>query len=160
MIILGESAAERCYRSAELARANLASVRDCDIALADDASDRETRARLHVNRAVIYLSMNRSSNAIRDLKRAQALGHDAPEVHQNYSAAYIQLKQPSDAIEAATRALELGTDHPHRAHFNRGVAYEMLGDFDAAYVEYTTAAELSPDWPLPHQQLQRFTVVE
>ena len=76
----------------------------------------------------------------------------------NRGAARIGLKAPEAALADITRAIELGVSEPAKAHYNRALAYEKLRDLKSAWLDYTRAAELDPEWPAPHTELSRFTV--
>ncbi|MCW5724976.1 MAG: hypothetical protein KIS81_08450 [Maricaulaceae bacterium] len=158
-VVLGDTGSAACYRGAASGMASTAALRDCDSALAEDAMSRETRAKTLINRAVIYLQMERAEEALRDLDAAVAMNFQAPEIHLNYSGAYIRLNRLDEAIEQATLAIESGFSQIHRAYFNRAIAYEEIGDIHAAYADYSRAAELAPEWSPPRRQLERFTVV-
>ena len=76
----------------------------------------------------------------------------------NRGAAKIGLKAPEAALVDINRALELGVSEPAKAHYNRALAYERLGDLKSAWLDYTKAAELDPVWDAPRKELTRFTV--
>jgi Flp pilus assembly protein TadD len=67
-------------------------------------------------------------------------------------------KAPEAALVDINRALELGVSDPAKAHYNRALAYERMGDLKAAWLDYTKAAELDPEWDAPRTELTRFTV--
>lgn len=159
MVVVGRSAAASCYYNASMHQYDLAALRDCNAAFDHNMMNRETRARTHVNRAVILMNMGQPMSAVRDLDDAVSLGFTPAEVYLNYSAAYVRLNQPDDAIRAATEALDAGIDHPERAYVNRAVAHEMRGDNVAAYQDYLTALELDPDWTAVRRELDRFRLV-
>jgi tetratricopeptide (TPR) repeat protein len=62
------------------------------------------------------------------------------------------------AVESITRGIGLNTEEPHKAYYNRAIAYEAIGNVRAAYDDYTRAAELAPEWAQPRTELARFTV--
>jgi tetratricopeptide (TPR) repeat protein len=76
----------------------------------------------------------------------------------NRGAARIGLKAPEAALADINRALELGVAEPAKAHFNRALAHERLGDLRSAWLDYTKAAELDPEWSAPRTELTRFSV--
>jgi tetratricopeptide (TPR) repeat protein len=63
-----------------------------------------------------------------------------------------------EGVEQIDKGLSLGVKDPEKAFFNRGLANEALGDLQAAYRDYSRAAELKPDWAAPKTELARFSV--
>lgn len=159
MVVVGRSAPASCYQNAAMHQYDQAALRDCDAAFDHNMMDRQTRARTHINRAVILMNMGQPQSALRDLDAATHLGFTPPEVHLNYSAAYVRLNRPQDAINAATAAIDAGIDHPERAYVNRAVAHEMMDNNLAAYEDYLSALELNPEWTAVRRELDRFQVV-
>ncbi|MGE0046032.1 MAG: tetratricopeptide repeat protein, partial [Hyphomonadaceae bacterium] len=64
------------------------------------------------------------------------------------------------AVESITRGLTLDPEEPHKAYFNRALAYEAMGNVRAAYADYRRAQELSPSWDAPQRELARYTVTQ
>lgn len=159
MVVVGRSAAAGCYHNAAMHQYDMAALRDCNAAFDHNMMDRDTRARTHVNRAVILMNMGQPLSAVRDLEDAVDLGFNLPEVQLNFSAAYVRLNRPADAVQAATNAIEAGIEHPERAYVNRAIAYEMMDNNLAAYQDYLTALELKPDWTAVRRELDRFQVI-
>jgi tetratricopeptide (TPR) repeat protein len=46
-----------------------------------------------------------------------------------------------EAIDLYSKAIEIMPNH-FKAHFNRGFAYDKLGEFDLAIEDYTSALEI------------------
>ena len=157
-VVVGEGPATSCYQNAMHGRSDLQSLQACNTALNATINNRTDRRRTHVNRAVIYLAMDRPEQALADLDRAVRMNLRGPEVDLNYSAAYLRLGRNEDAIRAATRVLEADYHRPHQAYFNRAIAHESMGDLVAAYDDFSRASELAPDWPAPRRELERFQV--
>lgn len=128
----------------------------CDFALRDSSLGDEERARLQLNRAALSAARGDGRSAINDLNAAQALLGDLPELHLTLSAARIRIGDFNGAYESAGRALELGLEPSHLGHFNRAIALERLGRYDAAYASYVEAARLAPDNALLAAQPRRF----
>ncbi|HAQ35378.1 MAG: hypothetical protein CMF74_09145 [Maricaulis sp.] len=158
MVVVGRSAAAACYHNAVMHQYDRAALNDCNSAFDYAVMNRETRARTHVNRAVLLMNMGQPVSALRDLDAAVALRFSPPEVHLNYSAAYVRLERPHEAVAAATAALDAGIAHPERAYVNRAVAYEMMGDNASAYADYLAALQHDPDWIDVQRELSRFQV--
>ena len=158
MVVVGRSAAAACYQNAAMHRYDQSALSDCDAAFDYGMMNRETRARTHINRAVILMNMGQPVSAMHDLNSAVSLNFVPPEVQLNYSAVFVRLNRPQDAVDAATLAIEAGISHPERAYVNRAVAYEMMDDNASAYRDYLTALELDPSWSDVRRELDRFQV--
>lgn len=158
MVVIGNSPAAQCYENALWRRAYNSALNPCDLALAaDDISPRD-RHRTLVNRAVIFLHLERAEAALADLDAARDSGFDSPEIDMNRSAALIRLERYEEAVEAATRALENGLHEEEKAYFNRAIAHERMGRIAQAYDDFRAAAAHAPHWDLPREQLERFRV--
>jgi tetratricopeptide (TPR) repeat protein len=155
--VIGPGPAQRCYELARDGASGLASVQECTAALDGFLSEADRAATL-TNRAALRLQRREGAEALTDLDAALALRTDQGEAHVNRGAALILLRRFDEALAAIDQGLALGTDDPHEAFFNRGIAHEALDNLSAAYRDYTRAAELAPDWPLPRAELARFTV--
>ena len=158
MIVIGNSPAAQCYENAIWQRSYSSALQPCDQALASDDLSARDRRRTLVNRAVIYLHLDRPELAISDLDRAVEAGFDSPEIDMNRSAALIRLGDYEEAVDAATRALEAGLREEEKAYFNRAVAYEQMGRIANAYDDFRAAAAAAPHWNEPREQLERFSV--
>ena len=111
-----------------------------------------------MNRAIVYLYMDREEMALNDLETAQRTNPETAEIYLNLSATYVRMGRNAEAIEAATEALERGYSLPHRAYYNRAAAHENAGNFAAAYRDLQEAARLAPEWPAPRRELERFSI--
>lgn len=157
-IVIGESAAARCYQNALYGRSDQSALADCDMALESGTTTRSDRQKTYVNRAIVYLNMDREEMALEDLEQARRMNPETPEIYLNLSAAYVRLGRNVEAIAAATEALERGYGEAHRAYYNRAAAYENAGNYAAAYQDLREAARLAPEWPAPRRELERFSV--
>ena len=80
------------------------------------------------------------------------------EAYVNRGAAAIGDHRYAESRPDLNKAIELGTEEPAKIYYNRALAYEGLDDVKSAYFDYLKAAELSPDWPAPKDELVRFSV--
>jgi len=157
--VYGQGPGHLCYEGARSGRADARALADCDEALGSAAqlSQRDTAATL-VNRGVIRLQRRDAPAALADFDRAIQVRPSLGEAHVNRGAALILRGDFAGAVVAIDRGLELGAADPHEAYFNRAIAWEQLDNLPQAYADYRKAQALAPDWPLPAQELARFTV--
>ncbi|MEE2525312.1 tetratricopeptide repeat protein [Hyphobacterium sp. HN65] len=158
MVVIGNTPASQCYENALWQRAYSSALQPCDLALASDELSARDRHRTLVNRAVIFLHLERPEEALADLDLAHDSGFVAPEIDMNRSAALIRLERYEEAVEAATLALEGGLRDEEKAYFNRAVAYERMGRIAQAYDDFRAATARAPDWDEAREQLERFRV--
>ncbi len=83
---------------------------------------------------------------------------DQARTYVNRGAAYVGSSRYDEGLAQIDRGLALGVKDPQKAYYNRAIAHENLGDVKAAYLDFSKAAELDPDWQAPKQELTRFTV--
>lgn len=157
-IVIGESKQYSCYEHALYDRDSPAALRDCDAAVEDAAAMYHDRAASHVNRGIVQMRRGAYDEALRDYDAALKIEPDLGDAYVNRAVVYIRQQRFAEAVEAVTTALTLKVEHPQSAYFNRAVAHEALGDLKSAYFDYSKAAELAPDWALPKQELERFSV--
>ncbi len=150
------SAISECEHAARGGGDNPRALGACDFALRDSSLGEEERARLQLNRAALSAARGDGRSAMSDLMAAQGLLGELPELHLTLSAAQIRTGDFNGAQASARRALELGLEPSHLAHFNRAIALERLGQYDAAYEAYREAARLAPENALLAAQPRRF----
>lgn len=163
VMVLGNGQAQTCASHAFLAADGKMSpntaVQTCTDALAVENLSSFDQAATFNNRGVIRLSMlDEASLALEDFNAAVKIDPDLAESYVNRGAALIQAERWADAITELDRGLAMGPRQPWRAHFNRAIARESLGDVQGAYADYKKAQELKPDWERPTQELARFQV--
>ena len=161
-LILGGGRAKACYDAARAIEnrgpASAAQIAACDEALQTEALSVRDRAGTFVNRGILHMSRKAYEAALADYSQAIRLAPESGVAHVNRGAALIALERAEEGVEAIDQGLALKADQPEKAYFNRGYGREMLGDVKGAYLDFTRAAELRPDWELPRQELSRFTV--
>lgn len=139
-------------------RMALSPLEICTLAIEDEASTPTTRAGSYNNRGVLLFEEGRLEESLRDFDSALEESELLAAAHINRGYTLVALQRWADSIAAFNRGIELGAPDPARAHFNRGIAHEELGDVRSAYYDYKTASELNPEWEDPKRELARFTV--
>jgi tetratricopeptide (TPR) repeat protein len=161
-LVLGGGQAQACYDAARRIdaprSATAAQLQACTDALESEALSVNDRAGTLVNRGILQMSRQAYAAALADYAAALRLRPDNGVAHVNRGAALIGLGRAREAVEAIDRGLALNAAEPEKAYFNRAYAREQLGDIKGAYLDFTRAAELRPDWDLPRTELARFTV--
>lgn len=156
--VLGGGLAKECSQYAIAGETHQKFEEVCTLALQTESLNPRDRAGTYVNRGVFKLRRGEWEQARYDFDRAVQIKPDLGEAYVNRGAAALGAKRHQEALTFINKALELGVDEPEKAYFNRALAYEGLDDMKAAYLDYMKAAELSPDWTAPRQELSRFTV--
>lgn len=160
VMVIGNSAARRCYEAAESPLSpQVADIRGCDASIREEALSREDLVATYVNRGILKLRREMVVESIADFDAAIAMNPNQPEAYLNKGAALIRQENAGEALRLFTIALERNTTRPELAHFGRAVANETLGNTRDAYNDYVRASELRPDWEEPRAELTRFRVV-
>ena len=160
--VFGNGYAQNCAEAAREVENGLASnaqsVQACNQAIVSENLAPRDLAGTYINRGVLFLARGGYRDAKKDFDSAVILMPDLGEAYTDRGAALVALGRYQDAIIDLTRGLALNSGEPEKAYFNRGLAEEALDDIKAAYLDYSRAAELKPDWILPRNELSRFTV--
>ena len=158
-VITGNGYARDCYRAASIAaRIHYTSskeIMNCNHALNYSAMSLRDRAATLTNRGIIYMALEDYERAISDYSSALKLKPEFGEIYVNIGNIYYLGKVFDKAIQEYTSAIDKATSKIHIAHLNRGMAYENLGDFDNAELDYRAAMELLPDAALPQVRLDQ-----
>jgi len=157
-LVIGGGAAKECATAAIDGRSDEASVTKCTLALETEIISFRDRARTFVNRGVLQMRQRDYEDAVSDFDAASKIDPSLGEAYVNRGAAYVWSKRYGEGLAQIDQGLALGVKDPEKAYFNRAIAHEKLGDVKAAYLDYTKAAELDPDWDAPKTELTRFTV--
>ncbi len=156
--VLGSERAEACFNAAKAGSSHEAAIRNCTDALEMDQLTRTNRAGTLVNRGVMYLRQRNVEKALADFDAANNLAPEIGEVHVNRGAALLLMADYEGAVKEISLGLDLGAEDAHEAYYNRGLAFEYMGNVARAYYDYKAANTLKPEWELPAKELQRFTV--
>lgn len=160
--LAAQRAAKYCADAAAVAIADK-NVTDADMAKCNKAVElarfNGDRAAALSNRGLLQFERANYNAAIEDSTAAIALDRGLVEAMVNRGASYLKLRRPSDAEANFSRALTLAPAYAAKIHFNRAMAREDMGDRNGAYADYARASRLAPQWDLPKQQMNRFTIV-
>ncbi len=157
--VLGGGLGHECYVAAESASPSRANLEICNRALVEEQLTVSDRAATYVNRGIVRMQAKDLNAAIADFDTAIRAKPDTAEAYVNKGIAMIHLgNHERDAVNLLTLGLARGPAQPEIAYYVRGLANEALGQTREAFEDYSHAASLKPDWPLPAEQLERFTV--
>ena len=160
VLIIGGGAGKDCYQAVKF---NLfpsqADEKTCTEAIQSASLDRESRAATFINRGIVRMRRGDYVASLEDYAKAEQLTPNAGALFLNRGAALIGTGQYDNALASLQKALDLETQDTHAAHYNMGIAQELLGEVELAYKSYQTALELKPDWALASNALERFTVL-
>lgn len=156
--VIGGGLASACSQFAINGRSDEYALNTCSLALETESLIRRNRAATLVNRGVIQLRRKAFPAANRDFDAAIRLQPAMGEAYVNRGAALIAQRRWAEGVAEIDRGLALTPDEPEKAYFNRALAWEGLDDMEAAWRDYSRAAELAPDWEAPRKELARFTV--
>jgi len=158
VVSLGGGFARACYVAAEAQNSSAITLRDCDLALAEQSLDARDIVATHVNRGILRMLGDNKIGAEADFRRAIELDPNEPEAWLNYGILRLNQKNSAAAIQMFERALALQTRRPELAYFGRALANEDRGNVRAAYVDLKRAQMLAPKWALPAEELSRYQV--
>ena len=157
--VLGNgSAAVTCYQSAEARARTAMAIAQCSTALNDDMLNVDDRVATLINRGIVLMLADRTSEAVRDFDHAITIDANQPEAYLNKGLTQFRLGDSVGAQALASRALELRTRKPAIAYYVRALAAEDRGDVRSAYADLRRAAAIEPGWSEPATELQRYRV--
>lgn len=102
-----------------------------------------------VNRGATHLQLGRLDRAFDDLTQAIRLNANNPRAFTNRGQVYMELQFFEEAVDDFTTAMDLSPT-PEAAIvplFNRGLAWEALGEEGEAFQDFALAYDLAPDHP-------------
>jgi len=159
-LIIGGGAGKDCFNAVKLNPFPTAfHEKKCSEAILSGSLDRKNLAATLINRGIIRMRRGNFVESLEDYARAEALTPDVGALHLNKGAALIGTGQYAEALASLEKSLALETQDPEAAYYNIGVAHERLGQVEPAYRNYQTALELKPNWSLPSNALERFTIL-
>lgn len=162
--LIGNGMARKCEAHAKLASDRMMSpqhaVSTCTEALNLEALTAADRAATLNNRGVVLLhEMGEIGPALADFDAAIGVAPKRAESYINRGGILLRQERYSEAIVELEQGLTLGNlKEPWKAHYNRALAREALGDLRGARDDYAAALELKPDWEIASEQLARFSV--
>lgn len=158
-VIGGESTARNCYMAATIASqmqiGSREDIEECTFALENVSLRYRDRVATLINRGIIYVAMERYDEAIKDYDRAFRLDPDVAELHVNRGNMFYMGQAYEKAIEEYTSAINMEFTKEHVALYNRGLAYEKIGELEKAEADYRRAIELVPEWGRAQDKLER-----
>ena len=157
-LVIGNGEAKECSDAAFGGKADSHAIMACTTALEVETLNFRDRARTYVNRGVLQMRQRQFAAARADFDQATGIDPQLGEAYVNRGATLVGEDRFREGVEQIDKGLSLGVKDPEKAFFNRGLANEALGDLQAAYRDYSRAAELKPDWAAPKTELARFSV--
>lgn len=134
--------------------------------IAEDATGYETllsvdthNPQLHEAVAALYLSLDRTDDAIAHLRESLRINPDRVEAHYNLATALVWQGRLEEAIDHFHRALQRQPDHV-AAHVNLGAVYRSQHRFDEAIVELDRALKIDPRNAAAHTNLASALVAQ
>lgn len=160
VIVLGNGAANACWRGAEFGAGDLdIAFTECSRALAQPGISAYNKAATYVNRSVLRIRAGDNSGALADADMAANISPNMGEAYVNRGAALLNLMRPDQALEAIDVGLDRGTKRLHLVYYNRASAKYLLGDIPGAYYDYLASLEANPNFALATEALSHFEVV-
>jgi len=101
------------------------------------------RAALRDDIAVLYMELNRPSDAVPHFEASMKLNPESAPAHFNYGTALAAAGRPQDAMTQYERALQLRPDYAI-ARNNLGTVLLQLGRAQEALAAFREAAEINP----------------
>jgi tetratricopeptide (TPR) repeat protein len=160
VMVFGGGNARRCYEAVKDKALPFKALEICDLALEQEDLSQKNRAATHNNRGILHMRAGRHDRAMKDYQAGIKLSPDMPEAKINLGAMLYYLGRYSEAVAALDEGVKIeDTEARAAAYYNRGLAQEMLGEVEKAYVDYKTALSLDPGLSQAERQLRRFRVV-
>ena len=157
-----ETAGRHCAAAASAALAGRTAT-DADIAKCTKAVNLAgfdvDRAAALSNRSLLNYIRADYTGAVADSTEALKFDGRLVEALVNRGSSYLKMRRSADADANFSRALSLAPALAEKINFNRAMAVEDKGDRHGAYADYARASRLAPQWDLPRQQMNRFTIV-
>jgi tetratricopeptide (TPR) repeat protein len=159
--IIGSSAeGMQCYTTAKMVSEKrfkkIADIEPCNKALREDNLNRHDRGATLVNRGLINAVLGNFELAHDDYDEAMRIDPETIGItHINRGNAYYMQQNYRDALDSYTMAVEMNADPWHVALHNQAMAYEKVGDLDAAEAGFLKALELVPGWETAQVRLER-----
>lgn len=158
-VIGGQQSARDCYMAATIAAqfhsASREDIDTCTFALENTSLNLQDRVATLVNRGIIYVALEEYNKAVKDYDKAYKINPDVAEVHVCRGNMFFMTNRFIDAVVEYTTAIELDPSKQYIVFYNRGLAYEKLGEFDKARADYNSALQLMPGWSHAQDKLDR-----
>jgi tetratricopeptide (TPR) repeat protein len=158
LVSTSNAQAHNCFIAAKAAVNPREGVQICNAALRNDPLNRRDRAATYGNRGVLLNIMDQVDKAEADFKAAIRLDSSLGDPYVNLGSMMIRKKQFHEAIEQINTGLELGMSFPAIGYYDRALAYDYLGRYKEAYLDYQKALEHDPSFKLASERLKDFIV--
>jgi len=111
-------------------------------------------ARIYNGLGLTYYFQAKFPEAVQEYKKALSLNSEYPEAYNNMAAALAKKEEWRDVVLYADNALSISSyTTPELAHFNKGVAYYHLKEYEKAREEFETSLELDANYADTHYYL-------
>lgn len=158
VLSVGGPLSYNCYQAALSRDPTLAKVEGCTRSLKEESLSSRDRAATLVNRGILRMIAGADTPAESDFNAALALQENLADAWLNKGFLRLRHGNGREALALIQRGMDAGAAQQALAVFARGVAYEQMGDFSAAYADLRRARELAPGWALPQQYLATYSV--
>lgn len=156
---LGGPLSQNCYEAALSGDSRSAMIQSCDRSLTEEALSQRDRAATFVNRGILQMLKGARGEADADFDSAIKLDQNLADAWLNKAFLRLKDNRGGEALPLIEESIRLGPQRRALAYFARGLAYEDVGDVNAAYADLQRAHVLEPRWSLPAQYLARYQVV-
>ena len=150
--------AGQCSTLVKMGRSDPGSIDICTQALAGEPLNQHDRAGTLVNRGAMEIHNQAYELAHRDFQQAMVVMPSLGEAYVGEGAYLVSQEKYAEADAAITRGLALKPEEPEKGYYLRGLARWGLEDFKGAYLDFTKASQLKPNWDLPKRELANFHV--
>jgi tetratricopeptide (TPR) repeat protein len=159
--VFGGGYARDCYEAVKKQRVTpFEALEICDTALSQERLSNSNRAATLTNRGILHMRQQRHERALQDYQAAIKLSPGMPEAKINLGAMFYYVGRYADAVTALNDGVRVEDSEARAAaYYNRAIAYEQLGNVEAAYSDYRSALAIQPDFDSAARQLERFRVV-
>ncbi|HKX92314.1 MAG TPA: tetratricopeptide repeat protein [Sphingomicrobium sp.] len=157
-LTMGGPLSQLCYQAALTHDDRSSSMDACNRSLNEEALTVPDRAATLNNRGILRMRTGRLAEADADFDAALAIDRNAPDPWLNKAFLRLRAGNGREALPLLDEGIKRRPARAALAYFARGLAYEDLGNFEAAYADLQRARELEPRWALPARYLARYRV--
>lgn len=155
---LGGPNSKLCYDAAFGLDDRPSAIDGCTRSLTDEPLTDPDRAATYVNRGILNMITGHARDADADFSMALKLDSGLADAWLNKGFLMLRENRGRDALALIEEGMKRQPRRQALAVFARGLAYEQIGDLQAAYADLKTARDMEPAWSLPGQYLSRYQV--
>jgi tetratricopeptide (TPR) repeat protein len=155
-LTMGGPLSQLCYQAALTHDDRSSSMEACDRSLGEEALTAPDRAATLNNRGILRMRSGRLAEADADFDAALAIDRNIPDPSLNKGFQRLRAGNGRDALPLLDEGIKRRPSRAALAYLARGLAYEDIGNFDAAYADLQRARQLEPRWALPARYLARY----